>query len=156
MKMRIPCPECHNWNVTTDVSAESWTCNRCGYQITAQSAAPPPDQPLETCRSCGNHGLYVQKDFPHWLGMGILVAACIASVITYAMHQITMTWVILIGSAAIDGLLYLAMGNVTVCYRCRTHYRGFPPSEKVGPFNLAVGEKYRQERLRREELGGRK
>ena len=94
----------------------------------------------------------MQKDFPHWLGMGILVLACVASIVTYAKHWIIATWAILIRSAVVDGLLYLAMGNVTVCYRCQTHYRGFPPNGQHGPFNLAIGERYRQERIRREEL----
>ena len=150
MKIRMQCPECHHWTVTERVNTENWKCAGCGQVRPA--AEPGGVSKIEHCRLCGNHELYVQKDFPHWLGMGILVAACGASVITYALHWITTTWVILMGSAVLDGVLYLAMGNVTVCYRCHTHYRGFPPNEKHGPFNLAVGEKYRQERIRREEM----
>jgi hypothetical protein len=149
MKMRIQCPECHHWTVTERVDEANWPCAGCGFRIIAASAAVAD---MERCRVCGNQELYVQKDFPHWLGMSILVAACAASIITYAMHWIVATWTILIGSAVLDGVLYLAMGSVTVCYRCRTHHRGFPPNEKHGPFNLAIGEKYRQERIRREQL----
>jgi hypothetical protein len=150
--MRIPCPECGQWNVTERVDAASWPCASCGFLMAATAPSPAGMKELERCRVCGNAELYVQKDFPHWLGMTVLVAACLTSVVTYALHWIKTTWSILIGSAVVDGMLYLAMGNVTVCYRCRTHYRGFAPHEKHLPFNLAVGEKYRQERIRREEL----
>jgi uncharacterized protein (DUF983 family) len=154
VKLRIQCPECHQWTVTEQIAAGSWACSGCGFNIAAapETAASPE---LRQCRLCGNDELYVQKDFPHWLGMGILVAACVASVVTYALRWITATWCILIGSALLDGLMYLAMGSVTVCYRCRTHHRGFPPNAQHGPFNLATGEKYRQERIRREELAKR-
>ena len=108
---------------------------------------------LTSCRVCGNHELYIQKDFPHWLGMGILVAACLASVVTYALYYIKTTWIILIGSAAVDGILYLLMGDVVVCYRCRAQYRGFPRNPEHHPFELATGEKYRQEQIRKGELG---
>ena len=109
---------------------------------------------LTNCRLCGNHELYIQKDFPHWLGMGILVVACLASVVTYALYYIKTTWIILIGSAVVDGILYLVMGDVTVCYRCRAQYRGFPPNPEHHPFELATGEKYRQEQLRKGERRG--
>jgi len=38
-----------------------------------------------------------------------------------------------------------------VCYRCGCQHRGVP-SRAFDPFELATGEKYRQERLRREQL----
>ena len=67
-----------------------------------------------------------------------------------------MSWAILIGSALFDGLLYLWVGDVVVCYRCGAHYRDLPPGEEFRPFELGIGERYRQERLRREELSARK
>src|SRR5688572_31686672 len=36
------------------------------------------------------------------------------------------TWVILIGTALFDGVLYLVVGDVVVCYRCNAHHRRFP------------------------------
>ena len=147
MRIRFLCPNCDSWTVTRQVDAVSWECARCSTVIAA--AAPSAAPALTNCRICGNSELYVQKDFPHWLGMGILVAACVASVVTYALYFIKTTWTILIGSAAVDGLLYLFMGDVTVCYRCRAQYRGFPPNPEHRPFELPIGEKYRQERLRK-------
>jgi hypothetical protein len=116
------------------------------------ASASSQEADLTQCRRCGNQELYVQKDFSHRLGMGIIVAACVASIFTYANHAIVATWAILIGAAALDCLLYMIVGNVTVCYRCQTQYRDFPPNPRHQPFELTIGEKYRQERLRLEQL----
>ena len=99
---------------------------------------------------CGNVELYKKKDFPHWLGMTILVVACLASVWTYFWYEKWLTWAILIGSALIDGALYLAVGDAVVCYRCGAHYKGFTPTDEHRPFELTVGERYRQEQIRAE------
>jgi hypothetical protein len=109
-------------------------------------------QPLPACQFCGEAEMYVQKDFPHWLGVSILLGAVAASVIAYAFHQIVLTWAILIGSALADGILYWFVGNVTVCYRCLAQHRGFTPNPEHQPFDLGIGEKYRQERLRRQAV----
>jgi hypothetical protein len=101
---------------------------------------------------CGNAELYKKKDFPHWLGMAILTLACLGSVIPYLLYQIWLTWTILIGSAVFDGLLYLWVGDVVVCYRCNAHYRKVTPDASHKPFELEIFERYRQERLRREQL----
>jgi hypothetical protein len=61
----------------------------------------------------------------------------------------------LIGSAAFDGLLYLWVKDVIVCYRCHAHYRGVQPNPDHKPFELAIQERYRQEKIRQEQLGQR-
>jgi len=107
---------------------------------------------LHTCAICGNSELYKKKDFPHWLGLTILTVACLGSIIPYWLYHQWLTWAILIGSAAFDGLLYLWVGDVVVCYRCQAHYRSMAPSGQHKPFELGIAERYRQEKVRREEL----
>jgi hypothetical protein len=107
--------------------------------------------PLSCCSACGNTELYKKKDFPHWLGLTILAGACLAFVLSNAFYQQWWGWAVLIGSALFDGLLYLWVGDVVVCYRCGAHHRG-ADSAACKPYELIVAERYRQERLRREEL----
>jgi hypothetical protein len=116
----------------------------------------PPDAagPLSQCLICGNTELYKKKDFPHNLGMTILVLAFLASSVTYLLYDKWLTWAILIGSAAFDGLLYLWVKDVIVCYRCNAHYRQVAANPEHKPFELTIQERYRQERIRREQLGG--
>jgi hypothetical protein len=107
---------------------------------------------LANCAVCGNPELYKKKDFPHWLGLTILTVACLGSIIPYWLYHQWLTWTILIGSAAFDGLLYLWVGDVIVCYRCNAHFRGTAAHAEHKPFELGVAERYRQERIRREQL----
>jgi hypothetical protein len=103
---------------------------------------------------CGSAALYRQKDFPQWLGMSVLAAACASFFILQVLYQPWWAWAVLLGSAALDGLLYYGLvGDVVVCYRCGAQHRG-GPSRAFDPFELAVAERYRQERLRREQMQG--
>jgi hypothetical protein len=130
-------------------AATEWQCPQCDHLLRLAGGADPA---LPACAVCGNTELYRKKDFPHSLGMGILVTACLASTITYWLYDKVLTWAILLGSAAFDGLLYLWVKDVIVCYRCHAHHRDVVAPEAHKPFELTIHERYRQERLRREEL----
>ncbi len=104
----------------------------------------------QTCLICGNTDLYKKKNFPHWLGLTILTVACVGFLFFMGQHQPYWAWVVLLVSAAFDGFLYLAVGDVVVCYRCHAHYPGAAGDHK--PFELTTHERYRQEKLRREQL----
>jgi hypothetical protein len=117
---------------------------------------PPATQALPACVVCGNQELYKKKDFPHGVGLTLLTVACLGSLIPYFLYQIWLTWAILLGTAALDGLLYLWVGDVLVCYRCGAQHRGLPLQVDYKPFDLGIGERYRQERLRREQLQAEK
>ena len=130
----------------------AWRCRACGNAIDLPADALAPDGSLRHCALCGNEQLYRMKDFPQWLGMTILTAACVSFfVLAVVFFQYKLAWAILLGSAAVDGLIYLIVGDVVVCYRCAARHRGVP-SHAFDPHELAIAEKYRQERIRREQL----
>ena len=64
------------------------------------------------------------------------------------------TYLVLLASALLDMVLYYRVPDVTICYRCLSQIRGAGsnPENRFHPFDLAVGERYRQERRRIEEL----
>ncbi len=142
------CPVCDRPARLDLDQAGDWQCPGCDHRL----QVGPADRALSGCALCGNHELYKKKDFPHWLGMTILVGACLISVFTYGLYEKWLTWAVLLGSALFDGLLYLWVGDAIVCYRCNAHYRGFQSSEAHQPYELTVGERYRQERIRKEQL----
>jgi hypothetical protein len=127
----------------------SWQCARCDHRLPLTGS---PNGTLQSCLVCGNHEIYRKKEFPHRLGITILTLAILASLVPYYLRYILATWAILIGSAVFDGVLYLLVGDVSVCYRCGAEYRGFASNPQHKPFELGVGERYRQEKLRREQL----
>jgi hypothetical protein len=107
---------------------------------------------LEGCLLCGNGELYKKKNFPHWLGILILATASLAFMVFHAWYWPYVAWTVLIASAVVDGVLYLTVGDVIVCYRCDAHHRGSPAGAQHKPFDLGTHERYRQERLRRAQL----
>jgi hypothetical protein len=126
--------------------AAQWRCPACDHVV---ALAPTGGTP---CAACGNAELFRKKDFPHGLGMAILVGAFVTSTITYWLYDKWLTWAILIGSAAFDGLLYLWVKDVIVCYRCHAEHRDVAQPERVAPFELTTHERYRQERIRLEQM----
>lgn len=149
MNVTFACPECGQPARVALSASRDWRCPGCDHLLRLEA----PEGPLHRCVVCDNAELYKKKDFPHWLGLTILTVACVGSIIPYWLYMQWLTWTILIGSALFDGLLYLWVGDVVVCYRCQAHYRGLASDEAHKPFELTVGERYRQERLRREQLG---
>jgi hypothetical protein len=150
VNVTFACPNCDAPARLNLPASAAWQCPACDHLASLPSAAV--DERLPGCVICGNHELYKKKDFPHWLGMTILVGACVASVFTYGWYEKWLTWAILIGSLLFDGLLYLWVGDVVVCYRCLAHYRGLPANSPHRPFELGIAERYRQERARRQQL----
>jgi DNA-directed RNA polymerase subunit RPC12/RpoP len=148
VNVRFACPECDAPSRLELAGAALWQCPACDHRLHAQTVTAE----LVACPLCGNHELYKKKDFPHWLGLTILTVACLASVFTYGWYEKWLTWAILIGSALFDGLLYLAVGDAVVCYRCGATFRGFKAADLHKPFELTIAERYRQERLRREQF----
>jgi hypothetical protein len=152
VNVTLACPVCEQPAATSVDHDSDWQCPACDHALHLHAAEPA----LPACVVCGNTELYKKKDFPHWLGMTILVSACVLSTLTYYWYAKWWTWSFLIGSALIDGLMYLWVGDVIVCYRCQAHYRGFPAAGDHPPFELSIGERYRQEQIRHARLKGHK
>jgi hypothetical protein len=153
VSLRFACPACDAPAGLELPGPNPWTCPACGHVIDRPTDPLTNDGKLTCCALCGNPDLYRKKDFPQWLGMTLLTAACASFfVLAVIFYQYKWAWLVLLGSAAFDGLLYYAVvGDVVVCYRCGCQHRGVP-SRMFDPFELATGERYRQERLRREQL----
>jgi hypothetical protein len=111
---------------------------------------PAGEKPMAACAACGNAELYRQKNFPQWLGLSILAAACGTFFVLQILYLPTLAWAVLLGSAVLDGLLYAVVGDAILCYRCGAKHTGLPKCRAYDPFDLSTAEKYRQERLRRE------
>ena len=147
MKLRANCPQCAAKITTAEPS-----CPACSAPFEPNAVI---DGKLTRCACCGCTELYRQKDFPQWLGMMLLTVACVVFYLFAIRYQYAIAWTVLLGSAALDGLVYLIVGDVVVCYRCGAQHRGIP-SRTFDPFDLSIAEKYRQERIRREQLEANK
>jgi hypothetical protein len=150
VRVRFLCPSCEQPSRLTLPGPADWQCPACDQRLAL--AELPAGGSLPACAICGNRELYKRKDFPHGLGLTILTIACLISFISYGLYEKWLTWGILIGTALFDCLLYLWVGDVVICYRCQAQHRGLGATEEYKPFDLGTAERYRQERLRREQV----
>ena len=101
-------------------------------------------QPIEQCPQCGCHDLFIRKDFPQKLGLSLVVVAGIAFMVLAAWRDTFFIGAVILGaSAMVDAMIYMLVGRLTVCYRCRAEFRG-PINPAHQGFELATNEKYRQ------------
>ena len=99
---------------------------------------------LSACPKCGCTDLFVRKDFPQKLGLAIVVVAAVAFLaLASRPRYFYLGALVLVAAVVIDAAIYLFVGKVTVCYRCRAEFRNVPVNPEHEGFDLAVAEKYR-------------
>ena len=146
--LRFPCPRCQ-WTDRQRVgSGQTVQCDACGWSRTCLADEFDHGQPTH-CLVCGCTDLWRQKDFPQRLGLLMVGMGIVLSTIAYALWHPALSLGILMAFALVDFLLFLFMRDVLVCYRCGARHGGFEPVSHAA-FDLEVGERYRQERLRLE------
>jgi len=100
--------------------------------------------PISICPRCGCAEFFTRKDFPQKVGIAIVIGAGAAFLILAASRQrFYLGVLVLVAALLVDLLLYAFVRTITVCYRCRAEFRGIPLNPKHGPYELAVGEKFR-------------
>jgi hypothetical protein len=129
------------------------TCRQCGAARALDPAGCAHGE-LQFCPLCTTNDLYIQKDFPKALGLLIVMVGFAISTVFWYYEMPIWTYLVLIISIALDFLMYYKVPDVTICYRCQSQYRGKGSNGggRYKPFDLGVGERYRQERMRAEQI----
>ena len=151
MNVTYTCPACGR-TAREAVSAESRAldCPHCHQPVAIPTDAIEGEQ-IRRCLLCPSRDLYARKDFPQRLGVALVVLGFVGSSIAWANYQVLWSFAILFGTALIDLLLYIVMGESLTCYRCGAQYRGFEEIERHGGFDLETHERYRQMAARMKE-----
>jgi hypothetical protein len=90
---------------------------------------------VDACPACGNGLLYVQRDFNQKVGLAVVVAGAVLAPFTPFYSSLFL-------AAAVDAGLYALLPDVTVCYRCQAHLRGFARNPQHHAFDLHLAEQY--------------
>lgn len=154
MELTFECPSCDTVGRVAEVeSVDRLSCPSCGWNRQVADGAIR-EGGLAACAACSTVDFYIQKDFPHGLGLSIVLVGFALSTVFWFYYMPVASMAVLLASAALDVVLYYLVPDVTICYRCLGQYRGpgANPGDVLRPFDLAIGERYRQERLRVEEL----
>jgi DNA-directed RNA polymerase subunit RPC12/RpoP len=127
--------------ITADKTALD--CPHCSQKIAIPSDAIEGRR-IHRCLVCPSKELFARKDFPQRLGVALVVIGFVGSSIAWANYHVLWSFAILFGTALIDLVLYIVMGESLTCYRCGAQYRGFEEIERHGGFDLEIHERYRQ------------
>src|SRR4051812_40672409 len=102
------------------------------------------DEAQHACPKCGCRDLFVRKDFPQKVGLAIVLIAGIAFIaLASSRTHFYLGVFVLLAAAVIDAIIYFFVGQVIVCYRCRTEIRDRAIDPSIGSFDLSTAEKYR-------------
>jgi hypothetical protein len=137
--VRVPevafrCPSCGG-EATSGLDGKG-RCAACGTAADlVLSASLRESRIVDRCPSCAGESFYVQRDFNQRVGLGIVVVGGILAPFTPFYSS-------LIVAALVDTALYLVLPEITICYRCLAHFRGFKRNPKHEAFDLHVAEQY--------------
>jgi DNA-directed RNA polymerase subunit RPC12/RpoP len=111
-------------------------CAACGAETDLTlSPSLREAETVDVCPACDSTLLYVQRDFNQKAGLGIVIIGGVLAPFTPYYSS-------LIVAALIDTALYLLLPEITVCYRCHAHFRGFQRNPKHAAFDLHLAEQY--------------
>jgi len=111
-------------------------CASCSEE-TALSLSPSlsVERVVDRCPACAGEQLFVQRDFNQKAGLAIVVLGA-------ALAPFTPYYASLFVAAAVDAVLYALLPEITVCYRCQAHFRGFARNPRHQAFDLHLAEQY--------------
>ncbi len=111
-------------------------CPRCGAtRELALTASARAEHVVDRCPACDGEQLYVQRDFNQKAGLVVVVLGAILAPFTPYYSS-------LIVAAVVDAALYALLPEITVCYRCHAHFRGFRRNPRHQAFDLHLAEQY--------------
>ncbi|MGI9428659.1 MAG: hypothetical protein ACR2NM_08385 [Bythopirellula sp.] len=144
MNVTYACPACDEGvRIHFDAETQELCCPHCQRRIALPDGAMAGYR-VQRCLVCPSTDLFVRKDFPQRLGVGLVVIGIVGSSIAWYYSNVFWTFGILFATALIDVILYMMVGDALMCYRCQAQYRGVEEMDSHGQFDLETHEKYRQ------------
>ncbi len=142
MNIKFQCPKCQTELRQDSIeNAEQLVCPRCKKTIQLKHFPEADPKELRQCPVCEAAHLYIQKDFPKKIGIGIVTIAGIITILWDHRYYIA-----LILTAIIDFLIYQKCPNLTKCYHCQSEYRNYIHIDRDG-FDLNLHERYKNKEL---------
>lgn len=151
MNITFACPACDQAaRLPLSVETEKLVCPHCQETIRIPAGAVH-DRGLSRCVVCPSTDLFVRKDFPQRVGVGLVAVGILGSSVAWYYGNVTLTFAVLFATALADLVLYLVVGDALMCYRCHAQYRQVLGLQEHGPFDLETHERHRQSVARLEQ-----
>jgi hypothetical protein len=126
MKVVAHCPQCNaGLPVSATEAPDSIKCGGCGHVLQlAFSDALRNDSQVDNCPLCRGADFYLRKDFDPKVGLTVVIIGAAISAVFYWFGEDLIAYSILALAALVDLVVYGRLGDVTVCYRCHSEFRG--------------------------------
>jgi hypothetical protein len=150
MQVIAHCPKCDaGLPVSATEAPESIHCGRCGQLIQLSfSEGLRADTRVDVCPVCRGSDFYIRKDFDPKVGLTVVIIGALISAGFYWFDEDLIAYSILACAALIDLIVYGRLGDVTVCYRCHSEFRG-KYERTASHFDLHTADVLEQEYERR-------
>ena len=133
-EIAFACPGCGGEAVSgTDGEGRCTACSRPAPLALTESLRA--GSAVDRCPACQGEAFYVQRDFNQKAGLGIVVLGAVLAPFTPYYSS-------LVVATLLDAALYALLPEITICYRCQAHFRGFARNASHQAFDLHVAEQY--------------
>jgi hypothetical protein len=148
MNVTFACPHCHQGARTCVTATDAvLECPHC-HQVMSVPHDAFEGGHLCRCLVCPSTDLFVRKDFPQRLGVGVVLLGIIGSSIAWGYSLPIVTFAVLFATALVDVVLFLIVPDALMCYRCGAQFRLADGMDRLGTFDLETHERYRQQAAR--------
>ena len=142
MVISFRCDACQAVNHVR-ASQTDTTCQACGQDLPmAVSIGILHNNQVDVCPRCGKTDFYVQRDFNGKIGLGIAVIFALIGLVFVGLDRPVYFYACLGAAAIIDLVLYLSLPEITICYSCKTAFRGARKNPVHQPFDLHTADMY--------------
>ena len=126
MQIVAKCPKCDaGLPVHAAEAPKAIACGGCGREMPlAFTEAVKADRSVDRCPVCSGGDFYIRKDFDPKIGLTVVIIGALISAGFYWFGRDLIAYSILAFAALIDLVVYGRLGDVTVCYRCHSEFRG--------------------------------
>jgi hypothetical protein len=141
MQIIAKCQKCDaGLPVDAEGAPAAITCGGCGQDIPLSwSDGVREDRAVDRCPVCQGGDFYIRKDFDPKIGLGVVIVGALISASFYWYGRDLIAYSILGAATLIDLFVYGKLGEVTVCYRCHSEFRGKYAHTAVG-FDLHTAD----------------
>src|SRR3954465_3682846 len=126
MNVLAKCPKCDaGLPVDAADAPESIKCGGGGRELALTfSESLKTDASVDVCPVCRGSDFYVRKDFDPKTGLTVVIIGGLISAVFYWFQRDLIAYSILAVAVLVDLIVYGRLGDVTVCYRCHSEFRG--------------------------------
>lgn len=146
MELIVCCAQCDaRLPLNAAEASDSIKCGRCDRLVPlAITEGIRTDARVDVCPVCAGRDFYIRKDFDPQLGLTVVITGALISAGFYWFGEDLIAYGILAAAALVDLIVYRRLGDVTVCYRCHTEFRG-KYQRTAAPFDLHTADRLEQE-----------